>query len=849
MKNNKKKLNNNKIKSLVQKKEFSKIIKLCKKAIASKVSLREAYSFLARAYTETDQFAIGLKTCDTYLALNKNNKLIIKEKSYLLFKQKNYSLAVDLALTIFDEKSPDKELIEILAKSYLELKKYQKSYDKFKLLEEHSTPKNAPHYYLGVCLQEMGRAEEAFWAYTKQLQICGDDNSTLVKLAPLADKGGSWKIALVSYQKLLGSVPQCKDKLVMPIGGCYLNLGEVEKAIKYFKMVPAKDWKNHCGTLLSYHYHPKYCPELIYKEHFLWAQQHPVTNYKRSEVIEKRKINIGFISPDFRNHPVTYFMLPIFNNLDREKFNIFCFGNVVEETEMTLQIQKRSDLKYVNIHGLDTSAVCSLLEEHNIDILVDLAGHTAASRLDVMARKVVPVQMTYLGYPDTTGLPQIDYRISDFFADPPKLTEPFHSEQILRLPKCFLAFEPPSYCPDVPVLPYKKNGYITFGSFNKVTKLSHHTIVLWAFILKRIPTSKLALKSRGLVGEIADLTYRKFEAQGITRNRIQILPLSPTHEGHFAQYGEMDIALDSYPYNGTTTTFEALWMGRPVISREGGNHVSRVSGSILRNSNMTELVVDSDIEYINVAEKLVNNLELLDQVSRTLRPRMIKLGLVDGKKFVKDFENALEKVWSVHLSKVKNNWHGERICHPCGFQLFVRENEIPELTKLQYDYCLHLENILDVGAKCLDIGFSDIISSLTIATSVTNSGKYLLVDSDADIEDYLLENVNGNLLQNTKCTDILEKDALAEIFVDGCNLIRINASQYFEEILEEVFDLINQWQPIIQINTAKLIFDINEIISAFKDVGYSPFFFKDGGVIDTDISSEGEIVFFMPRNN
>lgn len=834
----KKKLNITKIKSLLKKEKFSKVIKMCRTAIKSKSSLRDSYAFLARSYTETEQYRESLQVCDFYICLGKNNRLIFKEKAYLYYKQKEYDKALNFALMVEESHSTDVELLGILAKSYLEVKEYRKSLEIFIKLQKQLPPNKGPYYDIGVCLQELGREKEAFWQYLNQLKYNNSDLKALLKFGHLADKSGNFKYALVAYHKLLDSMPQHKDKLNMGIGGCHLNLGNVREAINYFKLVSACDWTNHCATLLSYHYDYQYKSEFIYKEHYLWASQYVSDNSKKTWSNSNKKIKIGFVSPDFRNHPVSYFLMPIFEYLDRNKFEIFCFSNVLEKTELTKIIKERDDLRYIDILNLNTDEIISLIEEQQIDILIDLAGHTASSRLDVMRQKAAPIQMTYLGYPDTTGLSQIDYRITDHYADPPKLTDPYCSEQLLRLPHCFLSFEPPVYCPDVSELPYKKNGFITFGSFNKITKVSHHTIVLWAFILKRIPASKLVLKSRGLVGDVGELTLCRFEKQGIDRSRITILPLSMTHEGHFAQYSEIDIALDSYPYNGTTTTFEALWMGRPVISRAGENHVSRVSASILQNSNMSELVVESDIEYIDVAEKLSNNLELLDKVSATLRPRMVNLGLVDGKGFVRDFEIALETAWDTYLRKADNDWHGERVYHPCGFHLYIRNNYIPELTMAKYDYCLCLEKVITAAGGCLDIGFIDIESSLTIAKGLGESGRYLVVEDDTEITDYILENVNGNLLNNTLCTAILDRNVVGEQFANGCEMIRINASQYFTEILEEIFDLITRNKPMIQLNIKNLQVDIKEIVLAFKDTGYQPHIVRGENIVSAALNDD-----------
>jgi predicted O-linked N-acetylglucosamine transferase (SPINDLY family) len=273
-----------------------------------------------------------------------------------------------------------------------------------------------------------------------------------------------------------------------------------------------------------------------------------------------------------------------------------------------------------------------------MDILIDLAGHTINNRLLVFARKPAPVQVSYLGYPNTTGLTTMDYRITDGYTDPAGVADPWSSETLVRISPTYFCYHPAadSYSTFENTLPAWRTGYLTFGSFNSHAKLSQEILMLWANILKAIPDSKLLIKTKSL----QDATTRQeltehFTSLGIVPERLILSPFTPTQIEHFRMYQQIDIALDSYPFNGATTTCETLWMGVPVVTLVGDRHASRTGLSILATVGLTELIAYTLPEYLNICLKLANNLEYVQHLRATLRHRLQTSPLMDVPSFTR----------------------------------------------------------------------------------------------------------------------------------------------------------------------------------------------------------------------
>ena len=303
------------------------------------------------------------------------------------------------------------------------------------------------------------------------------------------------------------------------------------------------------------------------------------------------------------------------------------------------------------IFGINDENVINLIKKDKIDILVDLSGHTAGNRLLVFTQKPSPIQVTWLGYPNTTGLSSIDYRLTDIIADPIGEADELNSETLLRLPNGFQCYQGNENIPVSIELPQKRLEKITFGSFNNISKITTTVIKTWSKILLAIPTSRLVLKLPKL-DDNKSYYNELFIQEGILKERIEFYQPTPSIEEHLSLYNTIDICLDPFPYNGATTTCEALWMGVPVITLLGNNHVGRVGASILTNIGLTDFIAHDIKDYIDLAVKMSANTKVITELRAGLRERMKKAPLCDAHSFARDIEMVYQDMWSKYQLKV-----------------------------------------------------------------------------------------------------------------------------------------------------------------------------------------------------
>jgi len=361
-----------------------------------------------------------------------------------------------------------------------------------------------------------------------------------------------------------------------------------------------------------------------------------------------RRLRIGFISPDFYEHSVSYFFEPVVESLDRDRFEVCCYaryvgGRVKDAT--SARLEEGADL-WREITGQDDATIADLIRSDRIDILVDLAGLTMGNNLGALARGSAPVQATWCGYPCTTGLDAVGYRIVDALTDPPGAADALAVESLTRLEGCFLCYRPPEGMPEPAPPPAESAGHVTFGSFNMLTKLSDPTLELWAQILERVPDSRLLLKNHMFTFEQLRLRcLDRFEALGVDRDRVQILGKAPTVFEHMDTYARVDVALDTLPYNGTTTTCEAMWMGVPVVSLVGDRHAGRVGLSLLSAVGLPDLAAASPEDYVRAAVDLASNADRRGDLRVGFRDRLLDSPLCDGPGFAKRLGDVFDSMW------------------------------------------------------------------------------------------------------------------------------------------------------------------------------------------------------------
>ena len=505
---------------------------------------------------------------------------------------------------------------------------------------------------LGISQQNQGCLNEALASYRRALAIKPDLAATYNNLGNALKEAGSLAEAAESCRRALALKPDYGEAHTN-LGLTLLAQGFHKEAVASFRQALAarpEYVEAHSALLFSSNYMNGMQQEEIYKESVHWEERHargllPDAALYGNTLETQRRLRIGYLSPDFRDHSVAAFFEPVLMAHNREKVEIFCYANVKKPDHVTSRLEAESD-HWRPIAWENDSEVADKIKEDAIDILVDLAGHTGENRLLVFARRPAPVQVTWLGYPNTTGLSTIDYRLTDAIADPAGEADRLYTEELVHLAHGFLCYQPDSSAPETGPLPCLQRGCITFGSFNNLAKVTPEVIRVWASILQAVPDSHLLLKAKQLGDKATRERYlAMFTAQGIDPDRIEQLGMLPGKKDHLTLYHRVDIGLDPFPYNGTTTTCEALWMGVPVVTLQGDRHSGRVGASILHRVGQDELVAASVDEYARIARALAHDRERLLGKRARLRSLMQASELMDSRLFTGHLEDVYRKMW------------------------------------------------------------------------------------------------------------------------------------------------------------------------------------------------------------
>ena len=373
----------------------------------------------------------------------------------------------------------------------------------------------------------------------------------------------------------------------------------------------------------------------------LHAPARPVPEaHPAQDLRPERKLRLGYVSPDFRDHVQRYFVLPVFAAHDRNAFELVCYSSVVAPDAWTARIRDRADV-WRDVSRRSDAELAASIREDRIDVLIDLTMHMPGSRLMAFAEHPAPVQLCWLAYPGTTGVSAIDYRISDPHLDPPGDPLPY-SERTLRLARSFWCYDPLADEPLVNPLPALRAGHVTFGCLNNAIKLNRETLELWARVLVRLGDSKLVVCAPP--GRARSRVLEVLASNGVADTRVSFVDRQSRHD-YLATYGRIDVALDSLPYNGHTTTLDALFMGVPVVSRIGETVVGRAGLSIAKNLELEELVARDADEFVTVAVSLARSLPRLSALRSTLRERLRRSPLMDAAGFTRELEGAYRHAW------------------------------------------------------------------------------------------------------------------------------------------------------------------------------------------------------------
>jgi predicted O-linked N-acetylglucosamine transferase (SPINDLY family) len=399
----------------------------------------------------------------------------------------------------------------------------------------------------------------------------------------------------------------------------------------------------HSNLIYTLQYHPNYDAAALFHAQRGWNEKHarPLAQFilpHDNDPDPERRLRIGYISPYFYCQAESFFVVPLLEAHDHQNFDIHCYAGVIRPDAITERIRKSADAWH-DVLGCKDADLAEQIRHDKIDVLIDLAMHMAQNRLTMFARKPAPVQAAWLAYPGGTGLDAMDYRITDAYMDPEDHATPFYAEESIRLPDCWCCYDPLG---DIPPASPRAEDPICFGSINNPCKVNDPLLRLWSQVLHSTADSRLLLQTISAIQE--DQIRGFFAGLGISTDRLEFVPRYPRTD-YLQLYGRIDICLDPLPYNGITTTCDALWMGVPVVTLTGNTAAGRAGLSILANVGLSDLVAHSPEQFIQIAGNLALDLPRLARLRRTLRERMRQSPLMDSQRFARNMEAAYRKMW------------------------------------------------------------------------------------------------------------------------------------------------------------------------------------------------------------
>ncbi|XVE75927.1 hypothetical protein DITRI_Ditri12bG0130900 [Diplodiscus trichospermus] len=507
---------------------------------------------------------------------------------------------------------------------------------------------------LGVIYKDKDNLDKAVECYQLALSIKPNFSQSLNNLGVVYTVQGKMDAAASMIEKAIIANPTYAEAY-NNLGVLYRDAGNISMAISaYEQCLKIDPDSRNAGQnrLLAMNYINEGDDDKLFEAHRDWGRRfmrlYPQYDSWDNLKDPERPLVIGYISPDYFTHSVSYFIEAPLIYHDYGNYKVVVYSAVVKADAKTNRFREKVMKKgglWRDIYGIEEKKVASMVRDDKIDILVELTGHTANNKLGTMACRPAPIQVTWIGYPNTTGLPTIDYRITDSLADPPN-TKQKHVEELVRLPECFLCYTPSPEAGPVPPTPALSNGFVTFGSFNNLAKITPKVLQVWARILGAVPNSRLVVKCKPFC---CDSIRQKFlttlEQLGLESVRVDLLPLILLNHDHMQAYSLMDISLDTFPYAGTTTTCESLYMGVPCVTMAGSVHAHNVGVSLLSKVGLGCLIAKNDNEYVQLALQLASDVTALQKLRTSLRDLMSKSPLCDGQNFIRGLEATYRNMW------------------------------------------------------------------------------------------------------------------------------------------------------------------------------------------------------------
>jgi len=534
-----------------------------------------------------------------------------------------------------------------LGKALLDQRQLQPAIDAFHAALAIDPRHPETHFNLGNALVRQGLHSEAARSYSAALQSRPHFPEAQLNLGNVLNEMDQTDAAIAAYLEILAAHPGFADVFVN-LAGAYKNLGRFAQSLDAYEQAIALQPANAgylSNLLYLLHFHPGFNAPAIREEHRRWNDRFAVPlrssiQPHRNVPDPSRRLKIGYVSSELHDHVIGRNLLPLFTHHDHPQFEIICYAAAQRPDGLTARLQSCAD-QWRDTIGLSDEALAQQIRADEVDILVDLSLHMAHNRLPVFARQPAPVQLTFAGYPASTGVETIQYRLTDPFLDPPG-NDSFYSEESIRLPDSFWCFDPIEEGPAPNPLPAATAGYITFGCLNNFCKVNDSVLDLWSRVLGQVPTSLLLLLAPR--GQCREQILHFFSARNIDPARVEFLTKSPRRE-YLPWHHRIDLILDTFPYNGHTTSLDALWMGVPVVSLAGQHAVSRAGFSQMSNLGLTDLVAFTGDDYVRIATTLAGDLPRLAELRATLRSRLQASPLMDAPRFARHIEQAYRTLW------------------------------------------------------------------------------------------------------------------------------------------------------------------------------------------------------------
>ena len=503
------------------------------------------------------------------------------------------------------------------------------------------------HLNLGVLLFNLARLDEAIACFRESIRLRPADPWAYLNLGRALRTQDKLDEAESAFRQAIRLAPNLSPAYNM-LGSLLREQGRVREMIDTYRTSVRLDpgaREPHCNLCYGLYFDPQATPDQILDQHLEWSRRfaeplHTLHRPHENDRTPDRKLRIGYVSPNLRYHVVGFFMEPVLQGHDKEQFQVFCYSDAPPADELAHRLRGYAHA-WRETAGLTDQRLADLVRDDRIDILVDLNLHMKGCRLGVFARKPAPVQITFLGYCGTTGLKTIDWCITDPHMLLPG-REKYFTEKMLPLPDCYWCYRPSPTAPPVGPLPMRAGGHVTFGSLNTLAKVNDQVIRLWSRLLDAVAGSRLAVHVPG--GPSSRGVLNHFTAHGIAPDRLDALPRQ-NRDAYLDLYNRIDIALDPFPYNGGTTTFDALWMGVPVVTLAGDLPLARAGVTILTNLGLTELIAQSQEQYVKIAADLARCPDRLAGVRASLRQRLRESVFMDAECYVRNLERAYLHAW------------------------------------------------------------------------------------------------------------------------------------------------------------------------------------------------------------